>query len=113
MNSKQTAYQIAKAISEAAYAEKYARLAAYDHLLDSDEGIEEYTDLEMSIHAELNIDTLTATLRKTEDAMIDWALAKVEKVAFLEEKSAVGFLSARRNQPKVRKQLVDMSFRLA
>lgn len=115
MNAQQTAYQIAKAVYETAIAEKHSRLAPYDYMLDnSDDDFEAYTIIEMGIHDELNIDAHAANLRKAEDAMIDWALAKVNKVAFVgEEKNAIAIASAARNQFKVRKQLIDMSFKLA
>ena len=68
MNSTQKAYMTAKTAYEIMIAEKTARLTPFAHLLDSDSGIEEYTDIEITVSDELKSDELYTALRAADSA---------------------------------------------
>ena len=114
MNATQIAYMTAKVAYEMMLKEKTARMMPYADLLDTDSGIEEYTDIEIAVSDELNQDALMHALRTAEDKMIDWAHSRVMVLSEAKARAAdLQKVYAKRNMPSIRKQLVDLSFRLS
>ena len=113
MNSTQKAYMTAKTAYEIMIAEKTARLTPFAHLLDSDSGIEEYTDIEITVSDELKSDELYTALRAADYKMIDWAYSRVMVLGEAKARATdLQKVYSKRYLPSIRKQLVDLSFRL-
>lgn len=113
----QQGYFLAKARLDEAEAELGRRMAPYAQMLDSDEGIDAYCDLEAGQRMELDMLQIEAALRQAEAGLIDWAFEAVEQ----DPKSAAVFaahgqdlhhLRQTRNV-MVRRQLVEVALRLA
>lgn len=116
MNATQKTYAAAKAAFDTAVALKHEALHPYAELLDSDEGMEQYTELEIQYNDKFQCDVYRDALRKAENDMIDWAIAKVQQSSVYSASKygeTVREVIAHRNDFRIRRQLVDISFRLA
>lgn len=112
MNKLQTAYTIAKSQYEVARKEAFDYTAPYYDIEDiSDEALEA---VEIEAEEKFNIVELKDILKTAENALIEWAFAKVSKIAHIgEEMNAIKICYDNRSNPRYRQQFVDMAFKLA
>ena len=112
MDKTQMDYAKAKALFETLKAERLTRLEPNHYLLEADETIEQFVDLEMAVEAELGYTEAREALWQTEEAMLAWARGKVEKLANAEQKATLEYLFDKERFWRVRPQIVELSFHL-
>lgn len=117
MNATQKRYAVAKAALDAANAIEIERLAPYEYLLDSENEAdnEKWSVICTAIDTELNIKELAAILHTAEDEMVAWANAKVSKSKHFSpryQKAMNEVMVGYKHQMSIRKQMIDLAFRL-
>lgn len=115
MNAAQKKYMVAKAAFVASAEAKAEKLAPFAHLLDTDAGIEQYTDLEIKFNNELNCDKYRKALRTAEDNMVKWANAKVSKSKHFTAKAQQTMnevMAAYPTNVSVRNRMIEAAFLL-
>lgn len=111
MNAKQETYATLKALYETLTAQMAAGMKQHEALLNTDEGIEEYYNIEEQFDIQLGVTKAKNALLKAENEMIAWSkgvmerkhAAQFKQVAWLYESKCLD----------VHQKLVDLSFRLA
>lgn len=118
-SAEQIAYKAALDLYEATAKQKFVVLKPFDHLLDSEHeaDIDLYTSLEEKANTELGLDKIRTDLRNAQDAMIDWAMAKVRASAVYKSNpkyaATMDECIEMRSNPIVHRTLVDLSYKLA
>lgn len=118
-SKEQITYKVALDLYETTAKAKFAVLKPFDHLLDSEHeaDIDLYTSLEEKANTELGLDKIRTDLRTAEDAMIDWAMAKVRASAVFKSNpkyaASMNECVENRNSPTIHRTLVNISYKLA
>lgn len=111
MNAAQIAYLAAKAQHEATRDAAIAYMAPYDHLIY---GTDEEAELYCQMSESAPNDAVTMKiLVAAENALIEWALNKVDKVARLgEEKNSIEIVRRHMSNRKYRQQVLEAAMKL-
>lgn len=108
----QLTYLQAKAAYQTACDAMDAELKPFEPLLDTEEGIEEYSHVEELAAKKLNRYEFASLLREAEQALIDWTYTVVSKLPQYQAQAAELEKLRTVTNIKIRARLIDAALRL-
>jgi len=113
-SAAQRNYMLAKAAYQASERAVNDAMEPHLELLDTEEGIDQYTSLEMVERERQEMREAFSLLRETEEALLDWSYTRIEHLP--QYKQVAGQLDelrqAARRRVTVREQLVSLAMSL-
>ena len=92
IHETQAQYIAAKAHYDAVNAEMTRRLEPHYDLMSTDNGLEQFVDIEMALDDELGQTNAFNALRAAEAAMLKWARGRAEAIASAEQKKTLAYV---------------------
>lgn len=113
LNLIQRTYILATEAAKVAHAAADAELKPHFHLLETDEGIDQFCSIEMVVNEKHDIRFFDNAQMEAEKALLNWSFDAIKKLPEYQlNKETVDLVISKAYMPKIRPQLIATALRL-